>query len=254
MKQILFALTALFLITGCSQREHTTSITVKEKDGLINDDGDVLIKPVYKKVFHLDNPTANDYSHPHYINLHWIHLNGSKFAIVKNIDNKYGIIDKDGELKLKVMFDSVGNFFNGFAKVEVNGKFGLINEDFDIVVKPIYDGIRDVIDGSIIVKNYSKNDKTQYGCINSSNLDLVLPLDYEMIYISSEDRMRTIKEGKWGFIDTKCDVIAENIYEYADDFSNGAARVKKDNLWTYIDSDGDELERRTFEDSTNFDF
>lgn len=254
MKQILFALSLVLIFTACGVKEYTTAITVGEKDGLINNEGEVLVKPVYKKVFHLDNQVSNDYTHPHYVNLHWIHLNDEKFAIVKNIDNKYGVIDRNGNLLLKVIFDSIGNFFNGFAKVEVNGKFGLINDDFEIVVKPIYDGIRDVIDDSIIVKNFSKNRRVQFGCLNSDSFELILPLDYDMIYLSSEDRMRIFKDGKWGFIDNKCNIIAQTKYQFADDFSNGVARVKKDKLWTYIGLDGKELDRRTFENADNFNF
>lgn len=235
MKECLLLLCLIILISGCSSREYTSAITVEQKDGLINNKGEVLVKPIYKKIFHLENLTSN-----------------KKFVIVKNIDNKYGIIDTDGTLKLKVIFDSIGNFFNGFAKIEVNGKFGLINEDFEIVLKPIYDGVRDVIDKSVIVKNFNKNKKIQYGCLNSTNMEIILPLDYDMIYLSSEDRMRTYKDGLWGFIDAKCNIISENKYQYVDDFSNAVARVKKDNLWTHINLDGKELNKRTFSNSDNF--
>lgn len=252
MKESLLALCLLVFISGCSSKEHTTAITVQEKDGLINNKGEVLVKPIYKKVFHLDNLTSNDYAHPNYVNFHWIHISDEKFAIVKNIDNKYGIIDREGNLKLKVIFDSIGNFFNGFAKIEVNQKFGLINEDFEIVLKPIYDGVRDVIDNSVIVRNFNKNKRVQYGCLNANNMNMILPLDYDMIYLSSEDRMRTNKDGLWGFIDTKCNIISENKYQYADDFSNKIARVQKDNLWTHIDLNGKELNKKTFSNSDNF--
>ncbi|MGA1932098.1 WG repeat-containing protein [Arcobacter sp. YIC-464] len=253
MNKLFYVLPLIALIfSACSQKEYTTAVTVKDKDGLINDEGKLLVKPVYEKVYFLDNMTSNRYEHPNYVNFHWLHINDKKFAVVKNIDGKYGIIDKEGNLKLKVVFDSIGNFFNGYAKVEFNGKFGLINENFDVVLKPVYDSVRDVIDNSIIVKNYEKNKKVQYGCINSKNMSLSLPLEYDMIFLSSEDRMRVLKDSKWGFIDTKCKLITEVKYDLAGDFSNSVAKVKKENLWTYINKDGKELHKAIFEQADNF--
>lgn len=253
MKKIFYILPLVLLVfTACSNKEYTTAVTVKDKDGLINNKGQLLIKPIYEKVYFLDNMTSNRYEHPNYVNFHWLHLNEKKFAVVKNIDGKYGIVDRQGNLKLKVVYDSIGNFFNGYAKIKFNGKYGLIDEKFNIVLKPVYDGVRDVIDSSIIVKNYEKNKKVQYGCINSEDMSLVLPLDYDMIFLSSEDRMRVQKDNKWGFIDTKCKLITKVKYDKVGDFSNSVAKVQKDKLWTYINRDGKELNNIIFENADNF--
>lgn len=250
MKQITISLFLLLLLTGCSQKQ-TAVISDEDKEGLISNSGEVIVKPVYKRVYSLEDFNSNTYYHPHYVNLHWLHVGENKYAVVKNIDNKYGIINENGELKLKALFDSIGTFFNGFAKIEIDKKFGLINENFEIVLKPIYDDVRNMIDGKIIVNNYTKNGKIQYGCLDS-NMKLILPLEYNMIYLSSENRMRVEKDGLWGFIDTDCKIISEPQYKYADDFSKGLARVQKDTLWTYIDLDGDEIERKTFHEADNF--
>lgn len=251
MKAFISSLIILFVITGCSQKDKTTVITEHNKDGLINDEGELIVKPIYKKAYYLDNPLSNDYEHPHYINFHWIHVADEKYAIVKNIDNKFGIIDENGQLHLKVIFDSIGQFFNGFAKIEVHNKFGLINEDFEIVLKPIYDDIRNVLNGAIIVKNFDKKNIAKYGCLNT-NMNEVLPMDYDMIYLSRESRMRIEKNGLWGFIDTQCNMIAKPVYSYADDYSKGFARVQKGKLWTYLNHDGKEIERKTFSHTDNF--
>lgn len=251
MKQFLICLGIVLFINGCSYKEQTTVITVAQKDGLIDSDANIIVKPIYKKVYYMDNIAVNEYAHPHYINLHWIHIDDEKFAIVKNIDNKMGIIGEDGTLKLKVIFDSIGTFFNGFAKIEVNHKFGLINEDFEIVLKPIYDDIRNVLDGTIIVKNYETNKQAKYGCLNEE-MELIASLDYDMIYLSSEERMRVEKSGLWGFLDLNCNVIAKAQYTFADDYSNGVARVKKGEVWTFLDLEGEELSHKIFNDADNF--
>lgn len=251
MKQYFIGATLVALLAGCTN--NTTIVTVGDKDGLLNEKGDVQVKPVYKKLQRLDNISKNDYEHPSYVNLHWLHLNDTKYAVVRNVDNKFGIIDQDGNLKLKAVYDSIGKFFNGFAKIEEDNKFGLINDKFEVVVKPIYDDIRGAIDGAIVVQNYSKNNKLQYGCLNSNDFSLVAPMDYDMIYLSNEQRMRTLKDGKWGFMSTDCSIVVEPQYKYVNDFSNGFAKVQKeDGLWTYVNLDGKEIERKTFQSGLDF--
>jgi len=252
MKKYIIGLSLLAIMTGCSSKHDTAIVNVNEKDGLVNKNGNVQIKPIYKKIYNFTEFEKNKYDHPNYLNLHWLHTSEEQYAVVKNIDNKYGIIGKDGKLKLKVICDSIGNFFNGYAKIEVNHKFGLIDEDFNIVVKPIYDNVRNTIHGATIVKNYEKNHKSQYGCLDSK-FNLKSPIDYDMIYLASEDRMRMEKDNLWGFMDSDCKIISKTQYKYANDFSNNMAKVQKqDGLWTYINKNGKELDRKTFNGGLNF--
>ncbi len=251
MKKYLIGATIIALMTGCSTK--TTIVTEGDKDGLLNDQGNVQVKPVYKKLQRLENISKNDYEHPSYVNLHWLHINDTKYAVVKNVDNKYGIIDHQGNLKLKAVYDSIGKFFNGYAKIEVDKKFGLINDKFEVVVKPIYDDVRNVIDGAIIVQNYQKNNKLQFGCLNSKDMSMAAPLDYDMIYLSNEERMRIEKGGQWGFMATDCSIVVQPQYKFVNDFSNGFAKVQReDGLWTYVNLDGKEIERKTFQKGLDF--
>jgi hypothetical protein len=252
MKKYLIGISTCILITACSVKNDTAVITVNEKDGLVNRDGTVQIKPIYKKIYKFTEIERNTYSHLNYVNFHWLHMGEEQYAVVKNIDNKYGIISKDGRLKLKVIYDSISNFFNGYAKVEIDGKFGLIDENFNVVVKPIYDDIRNTINSATIVRNYEKNNRSKYGCLDSK-FKLVAPIDYDMIYLSSEERMRTERNGLWGFLDKDCKIVSKTQYKYANDFFNGMAKVqKKDKLWTYINLDGEEIKRKTFNGGFNF--
>lgn len=251
MKKYLAGVALIALISGCADK-NTTIVTVGDKKGIINKDGEVQIKPVYKDITRLDTISKNNYKHPHYINFHWLTLNENRYAIVKNIDDKYGIVDEEGNLKLKVIFDSIGQFINGFAKIEIDGKYGLINEDLKVVLKPIYDEVRTPIKNAIIVKNYMKNNRVQYGCLNT-NMNLAAALDYDMIYLPNEDRMRIKKDNMWGFLDSDCNIIAKPQYKFANDFSEGLAKIeKKDGLVTYIDLSGKEIERKTFNDGIDF--
>ena len=252
MKKYLLGLSLLIIASGCSYKNDSAIVNVNGKDGLLNENGKVQIKPIYKKMYNFTEIEKNKYEHPNILNLHWLHTGVNEYAVVKNIDNKYGIVGKDGKLKLKVMYDSIGNFFNGFAKIEVNNKYGLIDENFNIVVKPIYDDVRNTIKGATIVRNFDKNMKTQYGCLDSK-FKLVAPLDYDMIYLAVEDRMRIEKDGLWGFMDNNCNIISKPQYKYVNDFSKGYSKVQRpDGLVTYVNKDGKEIERKTFNGGSNF--
>jgi len=252
MKKYLIAASLLAVMAGCTSKNHTTVVSLDNKDGLLNENGKVLIKPIYKKMYKFTEIEKNKYEHPNYLNLHWLHSGVNEYAIVKNVDNKYGIITKDGKLKLKVIYDSIGSFFNGYAKIEVNNKFGLIDENFNVVVKPIYDDVRNTIDGATIVRNFDKNKRTKYGCLDNK-FKLAAPIDYDMIYLSTEKRMRIQKDNLWGFMDTNCNIISKPQYKYVNDFSNGRAKVQRiDGLETYITLDGKEIERKTFTNGLDF--
>ncbi len=252
MKKIIytFGLLSIMFFNGCSSKlSHEnldTVVTVNNKDGLLKDNSEVTIKPIYKKINRFDGNFGR-YFHPNYINIHWIENNGNNtYAIVENTDGKYGIINKDGELQLKAIYDSIGRFHNGFAKLEVNKKFGLINEDFEVVVKPIYDEVQEFIYDTIIVKKFGK-----FGCINK-NLELKITPSMDMIYIQHENFKRVELDNKWGFVDNNCNFVTKPIYDYAYDFSNGFAKVKSGNNWGFIDTNGKFLTKPIFEDADRF--
>ncbi len=252
MKKTIYTIGLLSIIffNGCSSKlsheNQDTVVTVNDKDGLLKENSKVAIKPIYKKINRFEGDFER-YYHPNYANIHWVHNSGdAAYAIVENTDGKYGIINKKGELQLKVVYDSIGRFYNGFAKVEVNNKFGLINEDFEVVVKPIYDEVHEFIYDTIIVKKFGK-----YGCINK-NLELKIPPSMDMIYIQHEKFKRVEQNNKWGFVDNNCDFIAKPIYDYVYDFSNGFAKVKSGKNWGFLDTEGHFLTKPIFEDADRF--
>jgi len=251
MKKYLAGIALIALITGCANKD-TTIVSVGDKDGILNEDGIVQVKPIYKKMDRLETITKNNYDHPHYVNLHWLHINDKRYSVVKNIDNKYGIVDENGNLKLKVVYSSIGQFINGFAKIEIDGKYGIIDEELKVVLKPVYDEVRNVTGEAIVIKNFMKNNRVQYGCFNTE-IKLVAPLDYDMIFLPNEERMRIKKNGLWGFMDTKCNIVVDTKYKFVKDFSKGLAKVQKpDGLFTYVNLAGEEIERKTFNEGVDF--
>ena len=249
MKKTLFISTifAGLIFSGCGAKfSHDTVVNEGGKDGLLNTNGELTVKPLYKnlKTFKGEN---DKYYHPNYVNIHWVHdSSDNSFAIVKGTNDKFGIIDRHGNLKLKMIYDHIGSFFNGFAKIELNGKYGFINEDFEVVLKPAYDEVQEFVYETAIVKEGKK-----YGCVDK-NMELKIKPLFDMIYIQSEGFKRIELDDKWGFIDKNCDFVVKPVFDYAYDFRNGFAKVKNHNLWGFLDTEGKLLTKQIFDDPDRF--
>jgi len=233
MKKNIYLLLFIVLLAGCSQKStQFTVVKENDKDGVINQSGYIVVKPMYKQIFNFDG-SDNFMTHPHFANLHWIHNKSNQaYSIVQNINNKFGVINQKGDLLLKPIYDSITYFFDGFMRIQIGDKYGLVDKDFNIALKPIYNHINEFTDGIAIIQQNNK-----YGCINRDMTLKAKPV-YDRIYFQQEEFLRTTLNGKWGYLDNQCNVLAKPIFDYAYDFSNKVAKVILDNKLGYINSDG----------------
>ncbi|MCK5293682.1 MAG: WG repeat-containing protein [Arcobacteraceae bacterium] len=241
MKAFTFLFLVISIFSGCNQKAiKYTVIQEGDKDGMIQESGYITIKPIYKHILKCDGNNAK-FDHPNLVNLHWIHNEKSgAYSIVQNIDGKFGIIDLDGNLLLKVVYDSITYFFDGFARIEVGGKFGLIDTNFNIVLKPTYDYIQEFV-GDIALVHHNN----RYGCINK-NIELKIKPTYDRIYFQQENFLRTLIDKKWGYLDNQCNVLSKPIYDYGYDFSNGFAKVILDEKVGYLNPQGKLISKPIF--------
>ena len=65
------------------------------------------------------------------------------YAAVKSGD-KWGFIDKDGNMVLEPLYEDARSFSGGMAAVRYGGKWGLIDSGFEMAVAPQFDEVRDV--------------------------------------------------------------------------------------------------------------
>jgi len=235
MKKFIYmiGLLSIVLFTGCSTKQQNQAVvSINDKEGLVKNSGEITIKPIYKSLSKFEDKNFT-YLHPNHFNVHWIENNYEvSYALISNDENKFGIINKEGEILIKPIYDSIGRFYNGFAKIELNKKFGLINEDFEVVVKPIYDEALEFVYNTIIVKKFGK-----YGCIDK-NLELKIKPTLDMIYIQEEGFKRIEENNKWGLLDNYCNIIVKPTYDYISNFQNGFAKVKSENQWGFLDTKG----------------
>jgi len=237
---------ALIVLSGCTQAPEYATIQVGEKEGLIKNQQEMVVKPIFKRVASLQGIEKN-YQHPNYLNIHWFHDNGEKrYAVVENTSGKLGIIDTNGKMLVKPLFDSISTRFNGYIKIELNGKIGLLDEDFDVVLKPQFDKIDDFVYDTAVVEY-----KGKYGCIDR-DMNLVLKPIYDHIYTLNEGIRRIELNDKWGFTNESCEVVVKPSFEYLEDFSNGIAKFQSNKLWGYIRPDGTILSKNIFTNGDSF--
>ena len=119
----------------------------------------------------------------------------------KGANGKWGFIDMEGKIVIPHIWDHVGNFVEGLAKVkDSNGKCGFINKTGKIVVPCTWDGA---------------------GC-------------FSMGVARVKD-----SNGKWGYIYKNGKIVIPCIWDDACDFKKGAAKVKDSNgRWVWINKFG----------------
>lgn len=248
MKIILYILSITFIlfITGCNQKQKQfTVIQEGNKKGVINQSGYIVVKPIYKEVFRFDE-NDNFVTHPNFLNLHWVHdKSDNAYAIIQDINNKFGVINQKGQLLLKPIYDSITYFFDGFMRIQVGNYYGLVNENFEIVLKAKYDKISDFTEDIAIIEHNGK-----FGCINR-NMELKIKPIYDKIYFQQEEFLRTTLNNKWGYLDNKCNVLTKPKFDYAYDFSNNIAKVIIHNNVGYINNNGKLLSKSIFKDDSS---
>lgn len=152
------------------------------------------------------------------------------------IDGKWGFINEQGELVIPCMYDEVGDFFEGFAKVKVNihddpddffGEYDFwwfINKSGN-QISSMFQEVESFSEGLAAV---CVDD--MWGFINGKN-ELVIPLEYDGADFFFEGLAAVQKDGKWGFIDKSNKLIIPYEYDNFYGFDEGLNRVSKDGKW-----------------------
>lgn len=83
-----------------------------------------------------------------------IHLYNAGYAAVKK-NGKWTFVNKQGQKLTPLRYDWVGGFNDGLAGISINGKWGLLNEQGFEVVPTVYDAVKVDQEGKIWVQ---KND------------------------------------------------------------------------------------------------
>jgi hypothetical protein len=154
-----------------------------------------------------------------------------KFTLYLN--DKSGIMNKDYQLVLPIIYNEINIGKNCETKVELDEKIGLIDSLGNFILPLIYEDI--IFDGyvSYILK---KDDK--YGIIDKNKKE-ILPLIYDEIDDSGYGLFYVKQNGKVGYANKKGEfVIPMKFDEEIKYFMNGIAAVKLNGKIGFIDTLG----------------
>lgn len=140
---------------------------------------------------------------------------------VENTSGK-GFVDKSGKEIIPAIYSALGEFSEGlaYAKTDFNGNFGFINRKNIFVIPCNYTSVTSFSNGVARVKQDGK-----WMLIDKTGKSITKCEYEEMGEVS--DSMISVKNGKWGYINTKGEEIIPFVYDEAEDFKEGLARVIK---------------------------
>lgn len=176
-------------------------------------------------------------------------ISSAKIDIDNNIayTGKWGFIDKKGKLVAGMQYDTVSDFYNGYAAVKKNGKMGFINKQGKVVIpiKYQYDDRLFYLDNMSYIKSritanmVSVGLKGNYGVVDYSGKTIV-PFSYKepLIYSGEAKLFKANKSGKYGFVNKKNQVVIPFKYQSVTDFTNNVSIVGYTNHFGVINKAG----------------
>lgn len=171
---LFFVSTAVYADTALIQDADLSSggaqvFTEKNKFGLKNDDGTVLIKPTFKKLIKI----------------------GDSAWICQRNNNKFGLIDKNGTFLVAPKYQYADRVFGRYAKLGNGKDYGLYNDKGHAVVPPEYSSIEPMKGGMFLTsKDY------KYGIVSTEGT-VLLENKFDSIYSPERGKIRVKFEGQW---------------------------------------------------------
>ena len=157
----------------------------------------------------------------------------------KNIGLSKGLIEFynniDPLFLLYMKYDYVGNLYNGYATVELNGKWNLVDTQGKLFSpNQWFDDIGDFYDGYVRIKLNNKWNYINFqGKLLSPNQWFDLTSNFYNGYATVE------LNGKWNSVDTQGNLVSPNQwFDWIGDFHDGYAKVILNNKWNFIDTQG----------------
>ena len=162
---------------------------------------------------------------------------------------KWGYADTEGNLKIPYQYNEAGNFSEGLAAVKKGRYKFYIDKNDEVVIDALYDEANMFNSGLAVVKI-----GVHEGFINHDGDMQSLP--YDKIYGFSEELALVYDGCRWSYLDKTMKPVLHIEYKEARSFSEGLAAVaietKKKLLWGYIDRGGNEVIPPQFEQAGLF--
>lgn len=203
-------------------------------------------------------------------------------VIVKNANNKVGVISTAGETILNMVYDDVKSAFQDTFIIMQNDKYGVAKKGDELVLNPTYttmnyvdtadiieaseDGITsNLLDANLETKLtgivLEVNTSKGYIKIRQDNEDKYYNFKFEEKSERDINAGNTLfldkKDNKYGYLDKNGKVVVDYIYDDAEEQNAyGYAAVQKDGKWGAINEKGEEIvsPQYDFTNNLNIDF
>lgn len=199
-------------------------IDVSGKYGFINEKGDIIIEPMYDKAYFLFGDSV----------------------CYAEMGNRKGLIDPTGKFVVELSEDIswVWMFSNGSATCRgVDNKYGIIRKDGTMLLEMVYKKISKDDEEGYIVEDTNGN----MGYVNQMG-EFIVPCRYDAVNGFNEGLMVVATGNKCGYVDTMGQWVIDSIYDDARAFGNGLARVKLNDKWMFIDKKGNIIENLNYDE------
>ncbi len=193
------------------------------------------------------------------------HLKVSKnYSIIIDENNYYNIEDSSNNILLKDQYVYIEYFTNDLFIATIDNNSGVINSNGNVVIPLKYSSIQRIDGTEVLQATLLDNNKVDL--INASG-ELINGLENGIIdktdkyiklisknnvkyfdYSGNEKSYQDIvsnnkiyasnKDGKWGFVDNKGNVVVNYEYDMVTEQNGNTAGIKKDGLWGVIDTSG----------------
>ncbi len=192
----------LSLIYAVTYGQHENLIKFQDENnlnGYKNDKGEIIVKPIYKNASVFNQGLA-----------------------LVSTDQGWTIIDNNGNQI--VDFGGIpgaiySNLEYEYIRHKVNDKWGFVDRKGNVVIDYQYVDSKDFNEGLAPVKI-----KNKWGFIDIENKLVIKPI-YENVHLFSDSLAAIQLNGKWGFIDKKGNLIIEPKYTSVYSFSEGLCAV-----------------------------
>ena len=152
---------------------------------------------------------------------------------VQNSEGKWGFIDKEGKLIINYQFEEIiEGFKNDKAVVSLNGKAGLIDDNGKYVINPQFSSMMN--DG----ENYIIMQDGKFGWCDKEGKIIINP-QFEIAFPFSGDELAAVKSGKsFGYINLEGKIIINPQFDAALPFNGNLALVMSSQKYGFIDKEG----------------
>ena len=151
---------------------------------------------------------------------------------VRNSDRKWGFIDKEGKIIINYQFDGADDFKNGKCIVISANKHGVIDNDGKYIINPQFTDMQ--IDGDMFLINQDG----RWGWCDKDG-KLVINPQFSKAYPFNGYNTTSVKSGKsYGYINQEGKIVINPQFDMALPFNGELALVVNTNKIGFIDNDG----------------